>query len=91
MVEFEVIVYRWVPAPCNKRGRHLLFRVLPQNLWVTSSLWGSAPDPGIFEAWAPVSEGQKRKAPLTVEVNGAYAFGAPSARLSLARLRPRRA
>jgi len=38
-----------------------------------------------------VSEGLKRKAPPTTEGNGARAFGAPSAGLSLVRLRPRRA
>jgi len=38
-----------------------------------------------------VSEGQERKAPRAVTANGACAFGAPSAGLSLVWLRPRRA
>jgi len=33
-------------------------RVLQHNLWVN---WDSAPDPGIFEAWAPVFQGNRKE------------------------------
>lgn len=37
---------------------------------MTSRPWGSAPDPGIFEAWAPVSEGENEKAPHACRQTG---------------------
>ena len=57
---------------------------------VTGSRWGSAPDPEILEASTPVSEGREEKSPAC-RTSRAGAFGAPSAWLFLAGLRPRRA
>ncbi len=58
---------------------------------VTGSRWGSAPDPGILEASTPVSEGREEEKAPPVLNDRAGAFGAPSAWLFLAGLRPRRA
>lgn len=56
----------------------------------SGSSWGSAPDPGILGGMAPASEAVHEKTPPAM-TSGASAFGAPSAWLFLARLRPRRA
>ena len=52
--------------------------------------WGSAPDPGILGGMDSGVPKAKKK-PRGRQPNGASALDAPSARLSLVRLRPRRA
>ena len=65
---------------------------LDENLNPQLSIHGSSAESagGFSGAWAPVFQGREGKAPPSLG-SGADALDAPSARLSLVRLRPRRA